>query len=184
MTVQAQRTSHAKPATSAGSGRSFSKVCALWLAGSLGLSQGYPVAAAIDVSAPAGERIATSTDGFALARPLGNFYDSVFVLTGPYGSAPRVIDVEGLTRALGSYDVAFFGEIHGQLAIHLHQLKLWRALHARRGMGALARTVRAGRPGGARRVSRRQDRRACADRARTCLGQLRAVVSAAAAVCP
>jgi uncharacterized iron-regulated protein len=69
-----------------------------------------------------------------LDRPLLDFYDSAFVLTGTSGSdppAPRPVSIEALADALGGYDVVFYGESHRHAGVHLQQQRLLRELHQR-----------------------------------------------------
>jgi uncharacterized iron-regulated protein len=66
-----------------------------------------------------------------LQRPLLDFYDTAFVLTGGAG-APRVLSIEALADELIGYDVVFYGELHRHPGVHLQQLRLLRALQERR----------------------------------------------------
>lgn len=99
-----------------------------------GLSLGFlqaSAAVALEGKVPAHDRLEARQGEYVLGRALRDFYDTVFVLTAPGASAPRVVTIDELADTLQSYDVIFFGEIHGHPGVHLQQLKLLQALEER-----------------------------------------------------
>jgi uncharacterized iron-regulated protein len=64
---------------------------------------------------------------YILNRPLVDFYDSEFVLSGG-ASAPRPIQLDALADELAQFDVVFYGESHGHDGVHLQEMKLLAAL--------------------------------------------------------
>lgn len=84
---------------------------------------------AAGLAACASTRLLPEADGFRLPRPLLDFNDSAFVLTG--AGSPREVGVEELADVLVGYDVVFFGESHRHSGVHLQQQRLLRALHDR-----------------------------------------------------
>jgi uncharacterized iron-regulated protein len=82
-------------------------------------------------AADARDRLAEQQGRYVLNRPLGDFYDSAFVLSDGGRHRPRVVSLEKLADTLAPYDVVFFGEQHRHPGVHLQQLRLFRALQAR-----------------------------------------------------
>jgi uncharacterized iron-regulated protein len=75
--------------------------------------------------------LSEKTHHYVLNRPFDDYYDTAFVLTDAGKNKPRVINLDELADTLVKYDVVFFGEIHRHPGVHLQQLRLFRALHAR-----------------------------------------------------
>ncbi|MFO1426660.1 MAG: ChaN family lipoprotein [Steroidobacteraceae bacterium] len=94
------------------------------IAGTALLALGANLAAAAD-------RLVEKDGRYVLNRPFADFYDTAFVLSDGGRSRPRVVSLERLAAALASYDVVFFGENHRHPGVHLQQMRLLRALHAR-----------------------------------------------------